>query len=229
MTFEIVSGPMLAAFLAASFVLAVTPGPGVVYIVARTLAQGRGAGLASVGGVAAGNLCNAVGAALGLAALFAVSSLAFTVVKFAGAAYLVYLGVKALRRPPPGVPGAAFAAPQKGRIARDGFLVALLNPKTALFFAAFLPQFIDPAGSPMLQSMLLGALFVLIAASTDVVYVMVASRMLPALAGAKPGTEPLAVAPVRGRGYARFGRYLSASTFFGLGIYTALAGPRAGQ
>jgi len=95
---EFVSAPLLAAFLAASFVLAVTPGPGVVYIVARTLAQGRAAGLASVGGVAAGNLCNAVGAALGLAALFAVSSLAFSVVKYAGALYLVYLGVQALRR-----------------------------------------------------------------------------------------------------------------------------------
>ena len=78
---------MWAAFLVASLVLAVTPGPGVLYIVARTLAQGRAAGLASVAGVAAGNLCNAVGAALGLAALFAVSSLAFSIVKYAGAAY----------------------------------------------------------------------------------------------------------------------------------------------
>ena len=155
MSFDIVSGPLLAAFLAASFVLAVTPGPGVVYIVARTLAQGRGAGLASVAGVAAGNLCNAVGAALGLAALFAVSSLAFSVVKYAGAAYLIYLGIKALRRPATVASPAEFAPPQKRRIARDGFLVALLNPKTALFFAAFLPQFIDPAGSTALQGAML--------------------------------------------------------------------------
>jgi threonine/homoserine/homoserine lactone efflux protein len=101
MSFDFFSAPLLAAFLAASFVLAVTPGPGVVYIVARTLAQGRSAGIASVAGVAAGNLGNAVGAALGLAALFAVSSLAFSVVKYAGAAYLVYLGFRpcADRRP----------------------------------------------------------------------------------------------------------------------------------
>ena len=182
MSFDIVSGPMLAAFLAASFVLAVTPGPGVVYIVARTLAQGRGAGLASVAGVAAGNLCNAVGAALGLAALFAVSSLAFSVVKYAGAAYLIYLGIKALRRPATVASPAQFAPPQKRRIARDGFLVALLNPKTALFFAAFLPQFIDPAGSAALQGAMLGVVFVAIAALTDSAYVLAAS-----LAGARIG------------------------------------------
>jgi hypothetical protein len=85
-----------SAFVLASLVLAATPGPGVIYIVARTLAQGRRAGLVSLAGVALGNLANAVGASIGLAALFAASALAFTVVKYAGAAYLVYLGVKAL-------------------------------------------------------------------------------------------------------------------------------------
>src|SRR5687768_3188659 len=95
---------LLSAFVAASLVLALTPGPAVLYIVARSLAQGRRSGLASVGAVAVGNLANAVAAALGLAALFAVSSLAFTVVKWAGAAYLVWLGIQALRRP--SVPGA---------------------------------------------------------------------------------------------------------------------------
>ena len=220
---------MLTAFIIASLVLAVTPGPAVIYLLTRTLAHGRRAGFASLAGVALGNFGNALGASLGLAALFAVSAVAFTIVKFGGALYLVYLGIRTLLSQPATSPVERPAAPSAWPMFRDGFMVALLNPKTALFFAAFLPQFIDPAGSPMLQSMLLGALFVLIAASTDVVYVMVASRMLPALAGAKPGTEPLAVAPVRGRGYARFGRYLSASTFFGLGIYTALAGPRAGQ
>ena len=91
------AAPLLAGFLLASFVLAITPGPGVMYIVARSLAEGRAAGLASVAGVALGNLGNAIGASLGLAALFAVSSIAFTLVKYAGAAYLIYLGVRALR------------------------------------------------------------------------------------------------------------------------------------
>jgi threonine/homoserine/homoserine lactone efflux protein len=213
MSLVIASGPVLAAFLLASLVLAATPGPGVVYIVARTLAQGRGAGLASVAGVAAGNLCNAVGASLGLAALFAVSSLAFSVVKFAGAAYLVYLGVKSLRQPAATAPAAAFAAPHKGRIARDGFVVALLNPKTALFFAAFLPQFIDRAGSTALQGAVLGLVFVAVAATTDTLYVLAAN-----LAGSRIG---------RGRRFDAIGRYAAAATYFGLGIFTAATGSRS--
>lgn len=215
MSFDLVSTPMLAAFLGASFVLAVTPGPGVVYIVARTLAQGRAAGLASVAGVAAGNLCNAVGAALGLAALFAVSSLAFTVVKFAGATYLVYLGLKALRRPPAVAPGDAFAAPQKTRIARDGFLVALLNPKTALFFAAFLPQFMTSASPAAVQGALLGVIFVAVAAVTDSAWVLGAH-----LASARLGRSPR---------FETAGRYAQAATYFGLGLFTAATGSRSGR
>ena len=212
MSLGLVSGPVLAAFLAASLVLAVTPGPGVVYIVARTLAQGRGAGLASVAGVAAGNLCNAVGAALGLAALFAVSSLAFSVVKYAGAAYLIYLGIKALRRPAAVATAPEFSAPHKRRIAREGFVVALLNPKTALFFAAFLPQFIDAAGSTALQGAVLGVVFVLVAAATDTGYVLAAH-----LAGARLG---------RDRRFEAIGRYAAAATYFGLGVFTAATGSR---
>ena len=216
MAFDLVSGPVLAAFLAASLVLAVTPGPGVVYIVARTLAQGRGAGLASVAGVAAGNLCNALGAALVLAALFAVSSLAFSVVKYAGAAYLVYLGIKALRRPATIAAPGEFAPPEKRRIARDGFLVALLNPKTALFFAAFLPQFIDHAGGgAALQGALLGVVFVAVAACTDSAYVLAAN-----LAGARLGTS---------RRFETVGRYAAAATYFGLGLFTAATGSRSGR
>ncbi|MEP7301728.1 MAG: LysE family translocator [Caldimonas sp.] len=203
------------AFLLASLVLAATPGPDVVYIVARTLAQGRCAGLASVAGVAAGNLGNAIGASLGLAALFALSSLAFEVVKFAGAAYLVYLGVKALRRAPVGATPFGAGATQLRRIARDGFLVALLNPKTALFFAAFLPQFIDPAGSTAAQGLLLGVIFVLIAVASDTGYVL-AAHLVAARIGA-------------GRRFDAFGRYAAAATYFGLGIFTATTGTRTSR
>src|SRR5690242_12938949 len=97
MDFHLPALPTLLAFLLASLVLAVTPGPGVFYVLTRTLALGRKAGLASVAGVALGNLGNAVGASIGLAALFAVSAAAFTVVKLAGAGYLVWLGIQALR------------------------------------------------------------------------------------------------------------------------------------
>src|SRR5262245_50498108 len=121
------SWPMLSVFLLATLVLAVTPGPGVFYIVTRSIAQGRSAGLASVAGVALGNLGNAIGASIGLAALFAVSSLAFTVVKYAGAAYLVYLGIQALRAPAVNAPTDSMQPVELRRIFRDGFLVALLN------------------------------------------------------------------------------------------------------
>ena len=220
---------MLTAFVIASLALAVTPGPAVVYLLTRTIAHGRRAGFASLAGVALGNFGNALGASIGLAALFAVSAFAFTLVKFGGALYLIYLGVRTLLSQPVASPLARPAAPSTWPVFRDGFLVALLNPKTALFFAAFLPQFIDPAGSAILQSVLFGTLFVLIAASTDVIYVLVAARVLPALAVAGRAAGPAGRLQGRVRRLARFGRYLSASTFFGLGIYTALAGPRAGK
>jgi threonine/homoserine/homoserine lactone efflux protein len=205
------SGPLLAAFLLASLALAVTPGPGVFYVVTRTLAQGRRAGLASVAGVGLGNLGNAVAAALGLAALFAISSLAFTVVKYAGAAYLIYLGVKTLLgRAEEGVKSPAPAG--HGKIFRDGLVVALLNPKTTIFFAAFLPQFMSRDASPVAQSILLGAIFVLIAAVTDSLYALSAGAVAPLLG--------------RMRGAKRAGRYVTASAFIGLGLFTAATGSR---
>jgi len=199
--------PLLATFGLASLVLAATPGPGVLYIVTRTLAQGRAAGLASVAGVALGNLGNAIGAALGLAALFAVAPLAFTVVKFAGAAYLVWLGAKALRAPSAGTDAGATAAARPPRIFRDAVVVALLNPKTALFFVAFLPQFIAPGHSALAQSVLLGVSFVAIAAVTDTLYVLAASIAAPTLG--------------RLRGAGRVGRWATAATFIGLGLWAA--------
>jgi threonine/homoserine/homoserine lactone efflux protein len=209
--------PVLAAFAIASLVLAATPGPGVIYIVTHTFAQGRRAGLASVAGVALGNLGNALAASLGLAALLAVSTLAFDIVKYAGAAYLLYLGIKALRAPPtPATTDAPREAPPSPRvILRDGFFVALLNPKTALFFAAFLPQFIDPALPAMAQSALFGAAFVAIAACTDTAYVLAAGVAAPALGQLK--------------GARASGRYLTAAIYIGLGVFTAASGSRGAK
>ena len=184
----------VAAFAAASLVLAVTPGPGVLFIVARTLAAGRRAGLLAVAGVAAGNFANAVAASLGLAALLALWPPAFTAVRVAGGAYLVWLGVQAWR-----APADAPAAP-----ARQAFWVALLNPKTTLFFAALLPPFLDPAGSAVAQSLALGALFVAIAAASDSVYALAASTLAPRLAGRTA-----------------WGRRVAAVVHIGLGLYAA--------
>lgn len=207
--------PLLSAFLLASLVLAVSPGPGVFYIVTRSLAQGRRAGLTSVLGVAMGNLGNAMAASIGLAALFAASALAFTVVKYAGALYLVYLGVATLRTSA-AEPARVVPGPQPPeRVLRDGLIVALLNPKTTIFFAAFLPQFLRPGAAPVFPCMLLGSLFVAIAATTDCAYALAAGTLAPALAQ---------VSKVRA-----FGRYLSAGTFIGLGVVAALAGSRSGR
>lgn len=201
--------PLLLAFVGASLVLALTPGPAVVYIVARTLAQGRSSGLASVLGVALGNLSNAVGAALGLAALFAVSSVAFTVVKWAGAAYLVYLGIR-MWRAVPAIATAALQAPVQPlrRVFRDGFMVALLNPKTTLFFAAFLPQFMDAHASPLMQTLALGGVFIGIAGCTDLVYVLTASLVAPRLN--------------RAAWHAVWGNRLAGTSFIALGVLTAM-------
>src|SRR5262249_7892894 len=125
------------AFLAASLIIAVTPGPGVLYIVARSIAHGRTAGLASVLGVGLGNLGNAAVASLGLAALLAISTTAFSLVKYAGAVYLIYLGWRSWcsGASNPVSETVVEPAPAVRRVFLDGFLVALLNPKTALFFA----------------------------------------------------------------------------------------------
>ena len=210
--------PLFAAFLVASFVLAITPGPGVFYVVTRSVAQGRRSGLASVAGVALGNLGNAIGASLGLAALFAISSLAFTVVKYAGALYLIWLGVQALRAPKRDTTAAdAIDAPLPRvalrRIFVDGFVVALLNPKTALFFAAFLPQFIDTAHASMAQTIALGVIFVAMAAVTDSLYALTAGAVRPWLQ--------------RTKGIGSVGRYLTGGAFIGLGILTAVSGQKA--
>lgn len=207
--------PLLLAFVGASLVLALTPGPAVVYILARTLSQGRASGLASVFGVALGNLGNAVGAAVGLAALFAVSAAAFTVVKWAGAAYLVFLGVRMLRARDSDAAGPAnVPARALRRVFRDGFVVALLNPKTALFFAAFLPQFMSPNADHLLQSLTLGSVFVGVAGCTDLAYVLLASWVAPRIA--------------RSSGHARWGRRAAGGSFIGLGLLTAF-GSRPGR
>jgi len=213
---SLVMSPQFATFLLASLLLAITPGPGVIYILTRTLSQGRAAGLASVCGIALGNLANAAVASLGLAVVIAASSAAFTVVKFVGAAYLVFLGVQTLRAKPATQPqDAPRPAMAPVSLFRAAFLVALLNPKTALFFAALLPQFIHPSAAPLAQTFFLGAVFVVLALCTDTVYVFAAAALASTLRR-RARSRPL-------------GRYVSAATFIGLGVYAALASPRAAR
>jgi threonine/homoserine/homoserine lactone efflux protein len=168
----------LLLFAAPTLLLLAVPGPSVLYVVARTVEQGRTAGLVSVLGLEGGALVHVAAAAAGLSALVASSPAALTALRYAGAAYLIWLGLRALRR---GRDEAAADRPGRAsyaRLFRDGVLVDVLNPKTSLFFLAFLPGFVDAGhGSVALQVAVLGLVFVALAALTDGAYALVAARV----------------------------------------------------
>lgn len=166
----------LALFSAAALAIAVSPGPGIFYVAARTLAGGRGEGLASSFGTGLGGLVHVAAGAVGVSALVMASAEAFTILKLAGALYLVWLGLKAIReaRQPFEANVTTTGAP---RAFREGILVEALNPKTAAFFLAFLPQFVDPTAGPIwLQFLLLGLISVTLNTAVDVVVAILASR-----------------------------------------------------
>ena len=160
-------------FAAASVALLLIPGPAVLYIVTQSAEQGRSAGLASVAGIHIGTLVHILAAAIGLSALILASAVAFSVVKFAGAAYLVYLGVRKLLERGSASDAEPPRAPLRRVFAR-GAVVNVLNPKTALFFLAFLPQFVDTdRGAVWSQVVVLGLVFVALGLISDSVYALV--------------------------------------------------------
>lgn len=170
-----ISGANFPLFLAAALVIAAIPGPGIFYVAARTLSGGRTAGIASTFGTALGGLVHVIAGALGVSAIILARAELFTALKFAGALYLVWLGIRTFREGrqtmPEGVNPVGAA-----RAFREGVLVEALNPKTAAFFLAFIPQFIEPAGShPALQFMALGLISVTLNTLADVVVVMMAA------------------------------------------------------
>ncbi len=203
----------LAVFAAAAFALIVVPGPAVLYVLTQSVAHGRRAGLASVAGIATGALVHVLAAAVGLSSLLVSSAVAFNVVKYAGAAYLVYLGVRRLLGRDGSI--ALIDAPPRPlrRLFRDGVVVNVLNPKLALFFFAFLPQFVDPAqGRVWLQIVVLGTLFVAIGVLSDGAYAL--------LGGTFGGVLK------RSRAYLRVERYVSGTVFVALGVVAAVTGHR---
>ena len=202
----------LGLFVGAALVLLLIPGPAVLYIVARSVEQGRLAGFVSDLGIHAATLVHVLAAALGLSALLASSALAFSVVKYAGAAYLIWLGLKKIfgRAEAPGE-DVALVRYSYTRLFSDGFIVNLLNPKTALFFLAFLPQFADVSrGHLATQIAFLGLLFAALGFVTDGCYALVAGTAGNWLK--------------RSRGYLRFERYVSGTLFIGLGLTAAFSG-----
>jgi len=204
----------LILFAAAAFVLSASPGPSNLYVLARSVTQGHRAGYLAALGLAAGGLVHVTGAALGLAALFHQSATAFAIVKYAGAAYLVWLGLQCLRDGWKGKP-IAIEQPQAirrspARIFRESALVEMLNPKVALFFLAFLPQFVDPAAGPVaLQTLLLGLIVTAIALPCDLVVAWTSGRIAGLLR-----RQPV---------WMRLQNWLSGTILVGLGAAMALA------
>jgi threonine/homoserine/homoserine lactone efflux protein len=204
----------LLLFMTAAIVLLVIPGPAVLYIVARSIDQGRRAGLASCSGIATGGLVHILAAAFGLSALLVSSAMAYSVVKYAGAAYLIYLGIKKFRERPAIVDSAKHVPPAPLRqVYAQGVLVQVLNPKAAIFFFAFLPQFVNPArGSVILQFLALGMLFTVMGITSDSLWAVTA--------GSAAGWLQ------RNRTFLRHQRYVSGTVYIGLGIATAASGSR---
>ena len=158
----------LLAFALASLVLIAVPGPSVLFVIGRTLALGRRGGLLSVLGNAAGEVVQIAAVALGVGVVLAQSVLLFSVVKFAGAAYLVYLGIQAIRHRGGPVTASSSAPSSTARVLREGFIVGATNPKSIVFFVAVLPQFVDYSGGAIpVQLGILGAIFLLIALVSD--------------------------------------------------------------
>ncbi len=201
----------LALFMGTTLVFLLTPGPAVFYIVARSIDQGRAAGIVSTLGINTGTLVHVVAAAFGISAILMSSALAFNIVKYLGAAYLIFLGVRKLCGREEAQTAKARPPQKLSRIFGQGVLVNLLNPKTALFFFAFLPQFVDPSrGSVVVQILLLGGIFVIMAFLSDSLYALLAGTMRQWLKG-----------NVR---FLRMQRYFTGSLYIALGVGAALSG-----
>jgi threonine/homoserine/homoserine lactone efflux protein len=202
----------LALFVGAALLLLVVPGPSVLYIVTQSVSHGRRAGMASVAGITTGTLVHIAAATIGLSALLASSALAFDVVKYLGAAYLIVVGVRrlaGLERPDD---GRVTKSRSLSRLYRQGIVVNVLNPKTALFFLAFLPQFVDSTrGAAWAQILLLGLLFAALGFLSDGVWALVAGTLGERLR--------------RSRRFPQVQRYVSGSVFVGLGALAAFSAP----
>ena len=203
----------LVFFFTAAAILIVIPGPAVLYIVARSMDQGRNAGLTSAAGIATGGLVHVTAASLGLSALIVSSALAYSAIKYVGAAYLFYLGIKKFREQPIDADMKHAEPIPLLRVFSQGALVNILNPKTAIFFFAFLPQFVDPAhGSVGLQFLVLGLIFTVMGFFSDSMWALTAGSAANWLRG--------------NRGFLRNQRYVAGTVYMGLGLATAVTGSK---
>jgi len=194
----------MITFAIASLALLLIPGPAVIYILNRSVSDGREAGLAAVAGLELGNLIHVIAASAGLSAVLATSAAAFNVVKWLGAGYLVFVGVRTLLSRPAALDGDPFVVSRR-RSFVQGIVVNVLNPKVALFFLSYLPQFIDPDnGAAWTQALVLGSIFVLIGCLTDGTYALTASALRSVL--------------LSGRTLPFVQRYVAGTVFIALGL-----------
>jgi threonine/homoserine/homoserine lactone efflux protein len=204
----------LAVIATASLALAVVPGPSVLYIVTRSITQGKVAGIVSVLGIHVGTLFHVAAAALGLSALLVRSVVAFNFVKYAGAAYLVFLGIRRLRGRDQFDSVSGATVQPLGRVFMQAIVVNVLNPKTALFFFAFLPQFVQlGSGSVRFQMFIFGVVFIVVAFISDSAYSLVSSALGRRLRGSAV--------------FARRQRLFSGGIFVALGLSAAVSGSRS--
>jgi threonine/homoserine/homoserine lactone efflux protein len=207
------SDTSLFGFVAAALVILLTPGPGVMYVVTRSATQGRSAGLLSALGLSVGALVHVAAAVAGLSALLVASSGAFTIVKMLGAGYLIYLGLRTLLAHEASPGTAAVTVRTRYRLFADGVVVSVFNPKIAMFFLAFLPQFTEPSVAPIAQQvLLLGCIYVGLALITDSAYALLTGSLVGWLGG-RLGQGPLP-------------RIVSGSVYVGLGLSAAFADRR---
>ena len=199
----------LLAFAIAAVVLAITPGPGIAYVIARTVAGGRNEGLASCLGTGIGGMVHVLAAALGISLFIAQSALAFSIVKYVGAAYLIYLAIRMLLAKTDGPETSTVSPKGTWRAFSEGVMVETLNVKTALFFLAFLPQFVTQSEPLIPQLVLLGSICVTLNTAVDVVAVFAAERLLQSTAARATRSRLLTK--------------VSGVTMLGLGAYLALA------
>jgi threonine/homoserine/homoserine lactone efflux protein len=206
-------GSALSLYVFSAFVFAITPGPGMLYVLTRSIKGGRSEGYASSVGTAFGGMFHVVAAALGISAILAASSIAYTVVKYIGAGYLIYLGVRTLMK---WNADDEHETTQNGgtwQALRQGIVTEMLNPKTALFFLAFIPQFIDPQGIVPLQFVILGTISLIFNTSADIV--------VATLAG------PIGSMLQRRRRMRQAQRVFSGTTLIALGVYAAASGEKS--
>ncbi|MBD2114913.1 MULTISPECIES: LysE family translocator [Cyanophyceae] len=204
----------LSLFFTAAFVLSITPGPGILYTLARSLNGGKSEGISSALGLFVGGLVHVFAAAVGISSLLMTSAVAFTLVKYAGAAYLIYLGLRTLLSRDMLLVNAdaAVPSPRRGSAFYQGVITEVLNPKTALFFLAFIPQFINiESGSVLTQFLVLGLITDFLNLAVDV--------FVASFAG------PIGQRLRTSGSFRRGQRLTSGCTMIGLGAYVAIAEP----